>query len=92
MGILLVFAAGYALGSRGSDERLDEVVSACRAIRRSDEFNGLVSAIRAHAAHSLRGLATTIERFGADQDHDDDRDVAQPTDLLERVRLLAARR
>jgi hypothetical protein len=87
MGMFLVFAAGYALGTRGGDESLDDVVKALNAIRHSEEFHGLVSAIRTHAASSLRGLATTIETFS-----DDGGEREGPSDLLERVRLLAGRR
>ena len=87
MGMLIVFAAGYVLGSRGGDESFDEVVKALRAIRRSDEFDGLVKAAKEHAASSLRGLADMVEQLGAG---DDERVV--PSDLLERVRLLAGRR
>ena len=87
MGMLFVFAAGYVLGSRGGDESLDEVVKALRAIRRSEEFDGLVKAAKVHAASSLRGLADMVEQLG---DGGDERVV--PSDLLERVRLLASRR
>jgi hypothetical protein len=87
MGMLIFFAAGYVVGSRGGDESLDEVVKAVRAIRRSEEFDGLVRAVRAHAADTLRGLAGTIDRLGGDADNRD-----APSDLLDRVRLLASRR
>jgi hypothetical protein len=87
MGMLIVFAAGYVLGSRGGDESFDEVVKALRAIRRSEEFDGLVKAAKAHAASSLRGLADMVEQLG---DRGDERVV--PSDLLERVRVLANRR
>ena len=88
MGLLLVFAAGYVLGSRAGEESFDEVVKAANAIRRSDEFKGLVSALRAHAADSLRGVADMIERHGDTADGE----VATSSDLLERVRLLSSRR
>ena len=65
MGMLFVFAAGYVLGSRGGDESFDEVVKALRAIRRSEEFDGLVKAAKVHAASSLRGLADMVEQLGA---------------------------
>ena len=87
MGMLIVFAAGYVLGSRGGDESFDEVVKALRAIRRSEEFDGLVKAAKVHAASSLRGLADMVEQLG---DGADDRVVS--SDLLERVRVLASRR
>jgi hypothetical protein len=87
MGMLIVFAAGYVLGSRGGDESFDEVVKALRAIRRSEEFDGLVKAAKVHAASSLRGLADMVERLGDGGD-----EPVVPSDLLERVRVLAGRR
>ena len=87
MGVVLVFAAGYVLGSRSSDESLEEVVQALRSIRESEEFHGLVKALRAHAAGSLRGLASLLERTAGDAPERD-----APSDLLDRVRLLTARR
>ena len=91
MGVLLVFAAGYVLGARGGDESLDEVVKTVRAIRRSEEFEGLLHAVRAHAADTLRGLAGTIERVGGDAATGAG-DAGAPSDLLDRVRLLTSRR
>ena len=87
MGMLIVFAAGYVLGSRGGDESFDEVVKALRAIRQSEEFDGLVKAAKVHAAASLRGLADMVEQLG---DGGDERVV--PSHLLERERVLARRR
>lgn len=87
MGLLLVFAAGYVMGSRAGGETLDEVVDAVHAIRESDEFHDFVKALRNHAAHSLRGLATMVEN-GREQS-------AAPgasSDLLDRVRLIVGRR
>jgi hypothetical protein len=87
MGILLVFAAGYVMGARAGGESLDEVIGAVHAIRESEEFNDLVKALRTHAAHSLRGLATMLEN-GREQ-------VAErtgPNDLVDRVRLIVGLR
>jgi hypothetical protein len=87
MGLLLVFAAGYVMGARAGGESLDEVIDAVHAIRESDEFLDLVSALRTHAADSLRGLATMMENG---------RDAAvertTPSDLLDRVKLLVGLR
>jgi hypothetical protein len=83
MGILLVFAAGYVMGARAGGESLDELMDAVHAIRESDEFNDLVKALRTHAAHSLRGLATMLEN-GRDQ-------IAErngSSDLVDRVKLI----
>lgn len=87
MGLLLVFAAGYVMGSRAGSETLDEVVGAVRAIRESDEFNDLVTALRNHAADSLRGLAAMVEHGRESAD-----DPGVPTDLVERVRLIVGLR
>jgi len=88
MGFLLVFAAGYVMGARAGGETLDDVVDAVHAIRESEEFHDLLTALRSHAAHSLRGVAgmleaesgtTTVERVSSG-------------DLLERMRLIVGRR
>jgi hypothetical protein len=86
MGMLLVFAAGYVMGSRAGGETLDDVVDAVHAIRESEEFHDFVRALRSHAAHSLRGLATIVEKGREPTDE------PRPTDLLERVRLIVGLR
>lgn len=88
MGLLLVFAAGYVMGARAGDEGLDDVIRAVQAIRESDEFNDLVKAMRRHAAHSLRGLATMLEN-GREQVM---ADRAAPSDLVDRVKLIVGLR
>ncbi len=87
MGLVLVFAAGYVMGSRAGGESLDEVIDAVHAIRESEEFHDFVKALRTHAAHSLRGLATMLERDGEPS-------VVRgtPNDLLERVRVIVGGR
>lgn len=87
MGMLLVFATGYVMGSRAGGETLDDVVDAVHAIRQSDEFHDFVKALRTHAAHSLRGLATMVENG-----REATAEPKAPTDLLERVRLIVGRR
>ncbi len=87
MELLLVFAAGYVMGSRAGGESLDELIGAAHAIRESDEFHDLVAALRKHAAFSLRNLATVLERV---REPTATPDVS--TDLLDRVRLLVGRR
>jgi len=83
MGLLLVFAAGYVMGSRGGSESFDEVVDAVNAIRESEEFHDFLKALRTHTAHSLHGLATMLENG---RDRVDTQTT--PSDLLERVRLI----
>ena len=87
MGLVLVFAAGYVMGSRAGGESLDEVIDAVHAIRESEEFHDFVKALRTHAAHSLRGLATMLE---SDRQATDQPGVT--SDLLERVRLIVGQR
>ena len=87
MGLLLVFAAGYVMGARAGGESLDEVVEAVHAIRESDEFHDLVSALRTHAADSLRVLATMMEN---EREATDGR--TSPSDLLDRVKLIVGLR
>ena len=87
MDLLFVFAVGYAMGSRAGGESLDEVIEAVRAIRESDEFHDFVTAMRKHAAFSLRNLATVLER-----EREPTAAPNVPTDLLDRVRLLVGRR
>ncbi|HEY0519380.1 MAG TPA: hypothetical protein VGC84_07785 [Ilumatobacteraceae bacterium] len=87
MGLVLFFAAGYVMGARGGSENFDDVVDAVHAIRESEEFHDFVAALRTHAAHSLRGLATMLEK-GRDQV--DERGTSN--DLLDRVRVIVGRR
>jgi len=87
MGFLLVFAAGYVMGARAGGESLDEVVDAVHAIRESDEFHDLLSALRTHAAHSLRGVAGMLEG-----DRQTTHERVTSGDLLERMRAIAGRR
>jgi len=87
MGFLLVFAAGYVMGARAGGETLDEVVDALHAIRESEEFHDLLTALRSHAAHSLRGVAGMLEgERGTTVEH------VSSGDLLERMRLIVGRR
>lgn len=87
MGLLLVFAAGYVMGARAGGESLDEVVDAVNAIRESDEFHDFVKALRSHAAQSLHGLATMMEKG-----REPSTATGDGGDLLDRVRLIVGRR
>jgi len=66
MGILIAFAAGYAFGAKAGSQDFDDVVEALRAIKDSDEFHDLLRSLRSHAAHSLRELASMLERTDTD--------------------------
>lgn len=87
MGLLLVFAAGYVMGSRAGGETLDEVIDAAKAIRESEEFHDLLKALRAHVATSLHGLANMLEKGRGPTDQ-----PRPSSDLVERVRLIAGLR
>jgi hypothetical protein len=87
MGLLLVFAAGYVMGARAGSESLDDLVDAVEAIRESEEFHDLVKALRTHAAHSLRGLATMMENGLGTSDT-----PGSTGDLVDRVRLIVGLR
>jgi hypothetical protein len=88
MGILVAFAAGYFLGARAGREELDDVIEALQAIRRSDEFNDLVRALRSHAASALREVASLLDRAGLDTD---DLSSMSAQDLVDRVKALVGR-
>ena len=66
MGILIAFAAGYAFGAKAGSQDFGDVVEALRAIKDSDEFHDLLRSLRSHAAHSLRELASMLERTNID--------------------------
>lgn len=83
MGIVLAFAVGYIVGANSGQESYRDVVESLRAVRQSEEFDGLVAAVRGHVGASLRQLADFVEESGHD-------DVA-PARILERVRTLMAR-
>jgi hypothetical protein len=87
MGLLLFFAAGYAVGARAGSESFDEVIDAVHAIRQSEEFHDFLKALRTHAAHSLRELATTLEK-----DREPSLDSLSSNDLLDRVRVIVGLR
>ena len=76
---------GHPAGPLLTDSR--DIVDAVNAIRQSEEFNDLVQSLRSHAAHTLRELASLIERPGATTS------LASVTteDLVERVKNLVGR-
>jgi hypothetical protein len=80
MGILLAFAVGYAIGAKAGSESFDEVVEALKAVGNSEEFSSLVKALRSHAGHALRELATAVDGSG--------QEAGTTQDLVDRVRKL----
>jgi hypothetical protein len=60
MEILVAFAVGYFIGARAGSEGFDDVVNSFQAVRESDEFKGLVAALRSHASHTLLELSSIV--------------------------------
>jgi hypothetical protein len=56
----MAFAVGYAVGARAGNEGYDELVASFKAVRDSEEFRGLVTAMRSHAGHVLRELGARL--------------------------------
>ena len=83
IGLLVVFVAGYIMGANSGAESYGEVVDALHAIRKSEEFAALVSALRSHAGATLHHWAELVEEQPSEP--------LNPTRLLERVRDLMAR-
>ena len=83
MGIVLAFVVGYVVGANAGTEGYQEVVDSLRAVRGSEEFKSLVSAIRSHTGATLRQLGDLIA-----EDSDESLDTAR---LLDRVRTLVGR-
>jgi hypothetical protein len=83
MKLLMIFAVGYVVGARAGSDELEDIKGALRAIRESEEFDDLVAAVRTHVAHTLREVASMVDKVGPDP--------VGGQDLVDRVRLLVAR-
>jgi hypothetical protein len=60
MGVLLAFAVGYVVGAQGGSEGYEEIVTSLKSVRDSEEFKGLVSALRSHASYALTEIAQRL--------------------------------
>jgi hypothetical protein len=80
MGVLLALAVGYAIGAKAGAEGYEEVVQSLKAIRDSEEFTALLSALRSHASHVLKEVADVVATDG---------ELPAVGDLVERVRAMA---
>lgn len=60
MGLMVAFAFGYAVGAKAGEQGYQEVVDAVRAVGRSEEFRGLIAAMRSHASSTLHELSVLI--------------------------------
>jgi hypothetical protein len=83
VGLIMAFIAGFFLGGRAGTEGLDEILEAGRAVVNSQEFEGLVSAVRSHASHTLIDLGRRL-------DADSGEPISMST-ILERARGLVGR-
>jgi hypothetical protein len=83
MGLIMAFVAGFFLGGRAGTEGLDEILEAARAVADSQEFEGLLNAVRSHASHVLIDLGQRLEA-------DSEEPISMST-ILERARGLVGR-
>ena len=60
MGILLAFAVGYVVGAQAGTEGYEEIVVSLKSVRDSEEFKGLLSAVRSHAGFALSEIAQRL--------------------------------
>ncbi len=61
MGMLVALAVGYLFGAKTGGKDLDQLMTSLKALTESNEFADVVSATRAHVAHSLREAATMVD-------------------------------
>ena len=87
MGAVVALVAGYVIGARAGSNDLDQVARSLRAVRDSEEFADLVRAVRTHAAHTLRELATIVDG----NPEPNAADATDGADLVERVRHIFGR-
>jgi hypothetical protein len=80
MGVFFAFVVGWAMGSRGGEQGYDDVVSALKEVRDSDEFATLLGALRTHSGYVLRQAADWLQ--------DAEAKVPESTDFIARVRSL----
>jgi hypothetical protein len=74
----MAFAVGYAVGAKAGSEGYDELIASFKAVRDSEEFRGLIAAIRSHTGHVLREVGQRLQT-------DADRPISMD-EVLARVR------
>jgi hypothetical protein len=79
----VALVVGYVIGAQAGSKDLDQVVKSLKALRETEEFGDVVSAVRSHVGHTLRELATIVDGEGEP--------AAETGDLVDRVRHLFAR-
>jgi hypothetical protein len=63
-GAFIGFLVGYVVGTRSGREGAREVVDAAAALRESEEFKGLVDALREHARHGAYAVGDWLSGEG----------------------------
>jgi hypothetical protein len=59
--MFIALFVGYIIGARSGTKELDQLVESWQALRETDEFAAVLSAARAHLAHTLRDLADMVD-------------------------------
>jgi hypothetical protein len=73
---------GYVIGAKAGSDDLDEVFGALKRLGQSEEMADVVSAARSHLGHTLRELASVVDRTTEPSE--------EAGDLVDRVRHLFA--
>ncbi len=79
----VALVVGYVIGAQAGSKDLDQVVRSLKALRETEEFGDVVSAVRSHVGHTLRELATMVDGEGEP--------ATENGDLVDKVRHLFAR-
>jgi len=88
MRTILALTIGYLIGARAGSKDVDQIVGSVKALRESEEFSDLVAAVRTHAGHTLRELATIVDTGGSSLLHVSD--TGESANLVDGVRELFA--
>lgn len=66
MGTIFGFIVGYIVGAKSGSRGFDEVVQALRDVRDSEEFHGLIQAVRIHAGETVKDLGERLSIEGGE--------------------------
>src|ERR1700730_11473174 len=98
MRMVLALVVGYIIGAAAGSKDVDRIVRSVKSVRESEEYADLVSAVRVHAAHTLRELAAMVDGSGRPSGEDGNTDeaghldeIGEAGDLVDRVKQLFAR-
>lgn len=61
MGTLFGFIVGYVVGAKAGSERFEEVMSAFRELKESDEVRSFIDVVRGHARDTARDLGDRLD-------------------------------